>query len=228
MKIVISCAGRKVTCAKRDGYMQTKDGKPVMFVAQPLFAPKCDNVIYKTPDDLSDDGQASWRTRLQEYNKSPGDNPWKLYKAYMLYRNKTYGDLAKRFSDKNVYILSAGWGLIRADFLTPQYNITFSPGATGKNRYKHREFVKTDPYFNFLPDDDGPIVFLGGKTDYVRLFCWLTEKYRSCRIVYYYSKRPDAKPPEVNGCKTERFESEKPRTWYYECAKDFIEGKITY
>lgn len=231
MKIVISCAGSKVTCVKPNGYMQTKEGKPVMFVAQPLFAPKCDNVIYKAPDDLSDAGQVSWRTRLQEYNqaysKNSEDNQWKLCPAYRLYKpnkSENYSDIYRALKEKfgvNMYILSAGWGLIRADFLTPQYKITFNRQA---DRCERRKFVRTDSYFNQLLDDsDGPIVFLGGR-DYIPLFCWLTEKCYSCRIVYYYQ---NSKRPEANGCKTEGFKGEKDRTWYYECAKDFIAGKST-
>jgi hypothetical protein len=34
-----------------------------------------------------------------------------------------------RFGLENVYVLSASWGLIRADFLTPYYDITFSSSA---------------------------------------------------------------------------------------------------
>ena len=231
MKIVISCAGSKVTCAKPtcanpDGYMQTKDGKPVMFVAQPLFAPKCDNVIFKTPDDLSDDEPVSWRTRLQKYNqaysKTPEDNPWKLCKAYMLYENEIYRALEKRFG-VDMYILSAGWGMIRADFLTPGYDITFSPKARGDDFYKRRK--KADPYQDFcmLPDDgDGPIAFFGGK-DYIPLFCSLTEKYRSPRIVFHSSAISQDDAP---GCKLEKFGKRSYTNWHYECANNFVNGDL--
>jgi len=66
-----------------------------------------------------------------------------------------------RFGVKNVYILSAGWGLICADFLTPAYDITFSPSAAP---YKRRR--KTDRYedFRMLPDKaEREIVFFGGQ-----------------------------------------------------------------
>jgi hypothetical protein len=64
--------------------------------------------------------------------------------------------------------LSAGWGLIRTDFLTPCYDITFSQSAEGYKRHR-----KADRYQDFrtLPArSDEDIVFFGGK-DYVRLFC---------------------------------------------------------
>lgn len=213
MKIVIQCAGSKVTCAEPDGHMQTKEGKPVMFVAQPP-GPRPD-IIYATPDDLSD-RQVSWRTLLQEYNKSPGDNPWKLRKAYTLYENEIYGALEKKFG-VDMYVLSAGWGLIRADFLTPQYDITFKSSA---DYYKRRK--KTDHYrdFNMLTDDgDDPIVFFGGK-DYVRLFCSLTAEWCSRRKVFYNS----AKRPDAPGCDLERFDTKARTNWHYECAKAFLDS----
>ncbi len=78
---------------------------------------------------------------------------------------KVYGRLVVRLGLENVYVLSAGWGLIRADFLTPYYYITFSSRA---DTYKRRR--KTDRYddFRMLPDDaKNDIVFFGGK-DYCR------------------------------------------------------------
>ena len=89
------------------------------------------------------------------------DNPLGLYPAYRLYRNPIYERLVDRLGLQNVYILSAGWGLIWADFLTPYYDITFSQSAEG---FKRR--WKTDRYMDFsmLPDRQGDeIVFFGGK-----------------------------------------------------------------
>jgi hypothetical protein len=41
-----------------------------------------------------------------------------------------------------VFVLSAGWGLIRSDFLTPNYDITFTSQAES---YKRRD--ANDPSF---------------------------------------------------------------------------------
>jgi hypothetical protein len=216
MKIVISCAGSKEELA---GYMQTCDGKRVIFVAQPKFAPqKNDNVIYAAPDGQSD-RQVSWRTLLEEYNKNPGNNPLNFYPAYKLYRNKTYKELEKKFGVEHLYILSAGWGMIRADFLTPQYDITFSPRA---ERYERRKEADDYKDFQMLPDDDdGPIRFFGGK-DYIPLFCSLTEKCRSRRIVFYNS----AIPPDAPGCDLKRCVIRSRTNWHYECAKSFMSGDL--
>jgi hypothetical protein len=74
---------------------------------------------------LREDG-ISWRHFLRKYNDDAGGNPLHLYPAYQLYENRAYGRLVGRYGLRNVYVLSAGWGLIRADFLTPSYDITFS------------------------------------------------------------------------------------------------------
>jgi len=90
-----------------------------------------------------------------------------LLPPYRLYAHDAYGALADKFDVKNVFILSAGWGLIPATFLTPYYDITFSASADSWKR-RRRE----DPYddFSLIPDDGEDIVFLGGK-DYIPLFC---------------------------------------------------------
>ena len=61
-------------------------------------------------------------------------SPFGLLPAYQLYENSTYNRLVDRFGLSNVYILSAGWGLIPADFLTPHYDITFSASADAYKR----------------------------------------------------------------------------------------------
>jgi hypothetical protein len=107
------------------------------------------------------------------------DNP-----AYQLYENNVYGRLVDRFGLRNVYILSAGWGLIRADFLTPSYDITFSPSA---DAYKRRRKTDQCDDFCMLPGDTKrDIVFFGGK-DYQPLFCLLTHAICSKKIVFYNS-----------------------------------------
>jgi hypothetical protein len=121
---------------------------------------------------------------------------------------------------RKVYILSAGWGLIAADFLTPYYDITFSQSAEG---YKRRR--KPDRYddFRMLPNDVAEeIVFFGGK-DYLPLFCSLTSAIRSKKTVFYNS----ARRPEVTGCALKRFETTTQTNWHYECANAFLDGVVS-
>jgi hypothetical protein len=119
---------------------------------------------------------------------------------------------------QNVYILSAGWGLIRADFLTPQYDITFAQSA---DQYKRRR--KTDRYDDFcmLHNQTADIVFFGGK-DYLPLFSSLTDGTRSKRIVFYNS----ANAPNLNGCYLRRFETTTRTNWHYQCVSAFLAGGL--
>ena len=215
MILVIQCAARKRPEA---GHLRTLDGRKVMFVADPGIAPNDPNCSYARPDDVSDTGKP-WRTILRKYNADPGHNPLGLLSAWKLYKNAIYELLADHCGPERFYILSAGWGLIRADFLTPAYDITFSPDA---EKYKRRR--KKDQYddFNMLPQETGDdIVFFGGK-DYVGLFCALSEGVKGTRYLWCNSKSA----PKAPGCVLRRFHTKTRTNWHYECARTFIEGKI--
>ena len=122
MVFVIQCAGRKRDYA---GTFRDGNGSPVMFVANPKQMPQDATYVYAHPDGLSDSG-ITWRERLLRYNREPATNPLGLLPAWELYQNAVYSRLVEAYGVERVYILSAGWGLIAADFLTPDYNITFS------------------------------------------------------------------------------------------------------
>ncbi len=215
MIVVIQCAARKRPGA---GCLSSASGKHVIFVADPKTAPADGNHIYTRPDDPCDAG-TSWRDLLLKYNEQACDNPLGLYPAYRLYGNPVYERLVDRFGLQKAYILSAGWGLIRADFLTPYYDITFSASA---ERYKRRR--KTHRYYDFrmLSDHaDEEILFFGGK-DYLPLFCSLTAAIKTGRTVFYNSVRA----PQATGCVLKRFETSTRTNWHYECANAFLDGTI--
>jgi hypothetical protein len=215
MIVVIQCAASKRSDA---GHLVSARGKPVDFVADPLAAPVDPTRISAKPDDLSDGG-ISWRRMLLKYNQQDKANPLGLYPAYHLYENKIYRRLVDHIGLHKVYILSAGWGLISANFLTPHYDITFSQSAEG---YKRRR--KTDHYIDFrmLPDEtDEEILFFGGK-DYLPLFCSLTNAIKTTKTVFYNS----AQRPQVSGCTLQRFETTTRTNWQYECANAFLDGAI--
>jgi hypothetical protein len=213
--IVIQCAATKRPNA---GHLVTTIGKPVNFVADPESAPVNPACVYARPDDLSDGG-VSWRRALLAYNEAPRENPLGLYPAYLLYQNRVYERLIDKYRAGNVYILSAGWGLIRADFLTPHYDITFSPSA---DYYKRRKRMDQYQHFNMLMNDtDQVIVFFGGK-DYLSLFDKLTGAIRSQKIVFFNS----SSPPRLNRCTLRRFETATRTNWHYECANAVIDGMI--
>jgi hypothetical protein len=214
--VVIQCAASKRPDA---GHLETRDGQQVDFVANPEAAPANPRRVYARPDDISDDGR-TWRQVLLDYNKEPHNNPLGLVPAYQLYENRIYARLVERFGVVNVFILSAGWGLISADFLTPSYDITFSISA---DPYKRRR--KLDRYNDLcmLPvSAHQEVVFFGGK-DYLPLFCALTEQHRDRRLVYYNS----ASPPQLSGCTLKRYQTSTRTNWHYECANAFIDGEIS-
>ena len=223
MIVVIQCAGGKNPNA---GRFKTEEGRPILFVADPGKAPEGKGVVYKRPDDPADSGR-SYREELVEYDRRPGDNPFGLLPACKLYRNPVYKELVAEFSTSNVLILSAGWGLIASDFLTPDYDITFSNSARGKDAYKRRR--KSDVFMDRrMPPADrtGPIVFLGGK-DYVPLFCSLTEDAKSERVVFYRCDGTSDNPPDAPGCNPRCFETSTRTNWHYECARALIRRDIT-
>ena len=222
MIVVIQCAASKNPGA---GRFKTENGRPIMFIADPTRAPASRGIVYKRPDDRADSG-LSYREELVKYNRRPGGNPLGLLPAWKLYTNPAYAELVDTFGVPNVFILSAGWGLIAADFLTPEYDITFS-SAKDVDAYKRRRRNDVFMDLSMLPADRiGPVVFLGGK-DYVPLFCRLAEGAKSERIVFYsYSGNSD-NPPAAPGCRLLRFETSTRTNWHYECAKDLAQGKIT-
>ena len=120
MIVVMQCAGSKNLGA---GRMLAADGRKILFVAHPESAPP-DGFVYAHPDDISDMG-VPWRTSLLRYNELPHGNPLRLLMAFELYKNDVYRRLAMHVGIENFFILSAGWGLIPASFLTPNYDITF-------------------------------------------------------------------------------------------------------
>jgi len=215
MIVVIQCAAKKVSDA---GYFQINEGRPVFFVAEPSEAPACPDKMYARPDDVGSD-DVTWRQSLIKYNKSPGNNPFGLLPAWELYANSVYELLRDQFGVESLYILSAGWGLIAANFLTPVYDITFSASA---EKYKRRR--KKDYYDDLcmLPENsDEQIVFLGGK-DYVGLFSELTRDHKGERVVFYNS----ATLPVAEGCMLKRYETTTRTNWHYECARALVAGNL--
>jgi hypothetical protein len=212
---VIQCAAKKRTDA---GHLRTADGRNVLFVAAPAGAPPSSAVCYARPDDRSDAG-GTWRERLLDYNRGPGANSLGLCRAIDLYANSAYHQITERYGADRTFILSAGWGLIRGDFLTPNYDITLSTAAEPYQRRKRADHYRD---FAMTPDNsDDPVVFFGGK-DYVPLFEELTRSVKTRRTVFYNSDVP----PVALGCSVVRFRTTTRTNWHYECAQAFLRGAI--
>jgi hypothetical protein len=215
MKVVIQCAARKDPAA---GTFRTADGRPVVFLAHPEWAATTAGQILARPDDVSDDGR-TWRERLVAYNNENGGDPLGLLPAWRLYTHDTYGRLVDRFGEGRVFILSAGWGLIPATYLTPDYDITFTGSA---DDWKRRR--KGDVYDDLclMPDDGEDTVFLGGK-EYQPLFCKLMRGMSGSKTVFFRS----ADVPDLpDGFRPVRYATNTRTNWQYECARDLVAGRV--
>jgi len=200
---------------RRDaGHMKTRDGRSVLFVADPDRAPGDSGVCHARPDSRSS-FCITWRKLVLGYHENPRDNPLGLLPAWRLYPDEIYARLVKQLGVHKVYILSAGWGLVKASFLTPNYDITLSPDA---EPFRRRN--PTDAYADFcmLPTHSEEDLYFFGSGEYVPLFCHLTAAHPGRRSVYYRG----ANPPAAPGCTLQRFESGSAGHWHHDCAAAFL------
>lgn len=214
MIVVIQCAGSKRTDA---GSLSAPDGRPVRFVAHPDFAPN-DGEFYARPDDAFG-GDLTWRDLLADINQRGAAAPPNLSAAGSLYRPAVYRELIEHVGFEKLYILSAGWGLVRSNFLLPDYDITFSGQA---ERFKRRRTADRYKDLFMLPQNsDQPILFFGSK-DYVQLFQKLSASHVGKRIVLFRS----AEPPHCPGCLTVRYDTPRRTNWHYEAAESYMAGSL--
>jgi hypothetical protein len=122
-----------------------------------------------------------------------------------------------------VFILSAGWGLVRADYLLPYYDITFAYTKPAHlHRYKRRlEDDNYDDFFQFDGGEVGPIVCFV-TSDYLPLFQKLTDPLRCEKVVFFAA----TESPTASQWRTIRY-PRKFTNWHYECAKEFMAGKFS-
>lgn len=143
MIAVIQCAGSK---QPDTGYSVTRSGEQLRFIARPEIAPHSERYRHVHPDGHT------WLEEVLAYNGC-SDNPLRLHAAWELYEPAAFRRLVSHLGVENVYVLSAGWGLVRSDFLLPQYDITFTSAVKKKRPWMHRR--KSDMYRDFchLPED---------------------------------------------------------------------------
>ncbi len=214
--VVIQCAASKVGDA---GFLARSDGRQVTFVADPDNAPPDQEQLYAHPDAPCHGG-LTWRDMLLEYNKNwSRQNPLHLKRACELYRPAVYTDLVRRFGVCSVFILSAGWGLVRSDFLLAAYDITFSSSAERFKRRRRRDLFND---FCMLPAHTcGPVAFVGGAS-YLPMFLKLTAHVNTRKIVFFNGRRPPLPP----ACAAIRFICRSPgrkTNWHYECAEQLAQ-----
>lgn len=232
MNIVIQCAASK----HPGGSFKTRSGETVCFVANPKIASELaprPGYIYATPDDPCADAPGyTWRQRLEEYVLNEPKNPLGLLDAYELYNPSfnplIYSNLAERFREKT-FILSAGWGLVQANYPIPTYNITFSSQAKKNKPWAYCASPSSYRYFQQIPaQNNDPVVFVGGR-DYLPVFRSLVERLHRRTIVFAKAGDSAGKVRRMLPLEWEvrPFQSEHSRTWHYECAAALSSGALT-
>lgn len=248
MIVIIQCAAKKWRHA---GLLKAPkpDGRPVFFVADPEGARKAltdETRVYKKPDDIVDPAEpgTTWRGKLCSYNEQhKEDNPLALCSAYMLYTpsyrpaRMIYRELVEAFGLERVYILSAGWGLIAADYLTPAYDITFTSAAED---YKQRRDADYKDFLLPAHAANEDFYFFGGR-EYYDLLYKTTSAATGRGTVFYWSKpagkckdnlalkrkheraRKIEEELRTHGWVAVQVEQGAPRTWHYDCAKRFCD-----
>ena len=173
------------------------------------------------PDNLIPGRKQTWREFLEN-----NQNDTNLREAYNLYTRNEYRYLYNRYQN-DFYILSAGWGLVKAKFRLPNYDITFSKSAENNNKRTYN--IPTYEDFNQLetnPDDD--IIYVGGK-DYLNLFYELTQNLPNKKIIYYKGKIPKQLPllNQQNFIFRNYIHSKQNQNtnWHYELAGKYSNGE---
>lgn len=211
-KVVMTCASKK-----NDGGDLIYNGQIVKFYAQSNIA---NNEFL--PDNRIPNMEITWRDFVltnQNQNIIP-------FRAYELYKRNEYRQLFNRFGN-SFYVLSAGWGLVKADFRLPNYDITFSNNAELINK---RNYNLPPAYidFNHLENtnDNEDIIYVGGE-NYLSFFYNLTENLKNRKIIYYHSINHPK--PHTGNFLYRRYYPNNPKlrtNWHYELAGKISKGII--
>lgn len=219
MRAVIQCAGSKFS---RAGMLTNGAGTRVRFVADTKLCTPESNTIHARPDDHAQGGE-TWREVLDHYNESHrlnGINPDDLLSAGNLYVPPIYRTLMRSNKVKGLYILSAGWGLVKASFLLPDYDITFSTSTNVARRCRRGSKDESWQDYNHL-EGGSPVHFFGG-LDYLPLFYKLTAGLVADTEIVIHHK---AEPPRKKGYRYEQFKGTVNTNWHYQAAKQWIGDK---
>jgi hypothetical protein len=240
--IVIQCQGRK----KEEQKSWRWGSQQVIFVADKEKYAHSNGasalVPYEPDDPVSNGSTITWRQMFLEYyqtKRKPAvlQEADGLPEAWQLYKDSVYEHLVRHYGKENVFILSAGWGLVNADYRLPPYNITFS---TAENTPKYARTSVEKLWQRLEPLNYNPLCKIANKDTTIYFFG--SEKYRdllyyyadpipAIKVVFYKSKK---KPEDrenysfvnVDG-QLKKLDIKLANVRYpYKCAQLFIEGKL--
>lgn len=212
MKIVISCSNSK------NGENLIYKNKEISFVSSPIE----ENKNQFNPDDKIPNENRTWR----DYVNSQENN--KLLESYKLYRPNIYNSLYEKYGS-NLYILSAGWGIINSEFKIPKYDITFSKRANNTSQRKTNDNYQD---FNHLKNIDSSekILFLGG-IDYLKMFYNLTKDLPNEKVIFYKNENIHHKFPFLRDeslFNLFKYETNTRTNWHYECANHLMNNNLKW
>ncbi len=225
MKIIIQCAGSKHADA---GCLKDQAGNHISFVAHPDSAAAIGSHNRARPDDPVDPSGTTWRQRLVNYNaafRESGKNPLALLPAGALYKPQAYTELRRCVDPTDAFILSAGWGLVRADFLLPDYDITFSKQSIVAK--ESRRSIDDEGWrdFNQLSDANlyGENLHFFGGSEYLKLFYRLIDSLdipQTGEIVIHYK----VVPVRRTGYRYEKFIGNASTNWHYIALRSHLQS----
>jgi hypothetical protein len=224
MIIVIQCAGRK----DPNAITLTLNRNAVHFVAQPQ-----DGQMDKRPWDQIPGSDKTWIDCVKAYNEAGGVMPDEYIKLNIgtedgrqlmqcgnLYKPPVYRELTAACGLKNVYILSAGWGLVRADKYIPNYDVTFARRGDPGVRIKVEDRRLYPSLSDEIPDDEEINLFFS--RSYALYWSHL---YRgaSQRTVLHW-RLGQKLPKGKYGTKPPHDCGSQMTNWQYTAAQQFIAG----
>ena len=217
MKIIISC------CDTKNGGPLIHNGEMINFVSHVDQVVPNDE-MYFHPDDLVTNEGITWRELVSQQGLNNNLQP-----AYDLYRPPIYNSLYQKYGN-DLFIFSAGWGIVRADYKLPKYNVTFSK-ANHVPIFAKRNLSDSFQDFNHLDKTENNInedIVLIAPKDYVISFCQLTHHLKNKKIIFYFGaeiKNKFINEPDFEFRKLP-FETTNNRKWHYEFAQRLINNKI--
>ena len=175
---------------------------------------------FKPDDDIPGNINYSWRNYVSN-NQNHINLP---YRAYELYTENVYHELFMTFGNR-LYIESAGWGIVNAEFRLPNYDITFSDNIN-EETIRHYQAGNFNDYNQLIVSPKDDIIFIGTEK-YLPLFFYLTNQLPNRKIIYWKKHNTPINYPIPNHSFIyRRYISNNPRKWFYELANEIADGLI--
>ena len=174
---------------------------------------------YKPDDNITENVNYSWRNFISD-NQNHMNIPCR---AYDLYSERVYLDLFLNFN-KRLYIESAGWGIVNAEFRLPNYDITFSQN-NNINTVRNYQLENYNDYNQLTLSQEDDVVFIG-TPEYLPLFFELTNELPNRKIIYWKKQSTPINYPIPNDTFIYRYYLTNSRMrWFYELAEKFANGE---